>query len=122
MVHVLNNIKKEVCNAKFFGLYDSEKELRLEVDASQKGLGACLLQDKFPISFASKSLTPAERNYSNIEYKCLAVVFGLEHFRQFIFGGEVIIRNNQTNRRFLLITNYTSTSLPTEDVTQDQHF
>ena len=59
-------LKKEVCNAQTFGLYDPEKELTLEVDTSQKGLGACLLQDDIPMSFASKTQTTAKKNYSNI--------------------------------------------------------
>ena len=73
-----------MCNAETAGLYDPEKDHTLEVDA--KGMDTCLLQDDIPISFASKSLTPVEKNYSSIKCKCLAVVFGLEHFRQFVFG------------------------------------
>ena len=61
MAGVFNKIKKRVCNANSLGLYDPEKELTLEVDASQKGLDACLVQNNIPISFASKSLTPCER-------------------------------------------------------------
>ena len=84
-----NKIKTEVCNAKkTLGLYDPAKSLTLEVDASQKSLGACLLQDDIPIFFASRSLTPAEKNYSIIELECLAVVFGLEHFRHLSLEGK----------------------------------
>ena len=93
MVHVFNKTMKEVYNAKTLGLHDPEKECTLEV-TSEKGLSACLLQSSIPISFASKGLTPAERHYSNIEWECLAVVFGLEYFRQFVFGREVIIKSD----------------------------
>ena len=71
-------IKAEVC-MKF---YDDTKPLYLETDASGVGLGVTLLQlhnntacqkgmapdntNLHPIAFASKSLTGAERRYSNI--------------------------------------------------------
>ena len=77
MINTFKTIKNSVCKANTLGLYDPAKELSLEVSALQKGLGACLLQEDKPISFASKSLTKAKQNYSNIELECLAVVFGL---------------------------------------------
>ncbi|KAJ8023319.1 hypothetical protein HOLleu_35705 [Holothuria leucospilota] len=58
----------------------------LEVDASQKGMGACLLQDGKPIAFASKSLSSAQSNYSNIERETLALVFGINRFHTYLFG------------------------------------
>ena len=42
-------------------------EVVLQVDASQVGLGAVLLQDGKPVAYASKALTPAEMRYANIE-------------------------------------------------------
>ena len=40
--------------------YDRRKPVTVQVDASQRGLGACLLQDGQPIAYASKSLTDTE--------------------------------------------------------------
>ena len=39
-----------------------KKPLTLQVDASQVGLGAALLQDSEVIAYASKILTPAEKD------------------------------------------------------------
>ena len=39
----------------------------IQVNASQVGVGAALLQDNKPIAFASKALTNAEHRYANIE-------------------------------------------------------
>ena len=47
--------------------YDQTKLVTLQCDASLKGLGACIIQDGRPITFASKSLTDAETHYANIE-------------------------------------------------------
>ena len=57
--------------------FDTTKPVTLHVDASKVSLGAVLIQNDFqgrgkPVAFASKSLTPAETRYTNIEHKMLA--------------------------------------------------
>ena len=61
--------------AQPFRYYDGTKPVTVQADASQRGLGACLLQDGQPIAFASKSLTDTETRYANIERELLAIVF-----------------------------------------------
>ena len=48
----------------------------LQTDASLKGLGAALIQNKKTIAYASKSLTNAEKWYACIERELLAIVSG----------------------------------------------
>ena len=43
-----------------------------------KGLGAVLLQEGRPVIYVSRTLTPAEERYSNIERELLGLVFGME--------------------------------------------
>ena len=45
-----------------------------------------LLQNNKPIAFASKALTKTECHYANIEREMLAVIFGVERFRIYIYG------------------------------------
>ena len=47
----------------------------IKADASQHGLGACLVQRGKPVGYASCSLSPTERNYVQIEKELLAIVF-----------------------------------------------
>ena len=54
--------------------YDRTKPVVVQTDASQRGLGACLLQDGQPNAFASKSLTDTETRFTNIERELLAIV------------------------------------------------
>lgn len=68
--------------------FNPQEKTTLEVDASLKGLGAVLVQNNMPTAFASKALTTAQSNYSNIERECLAVIFGIQRFHQFLFGKE----------------------------------
>ncbi|XP_064085209.1 uncharacterized protein K02A2.6-like [Macrobrachium nipponense] len=76
----------------------------LKLDASPKGLGAVLSHitsnGERPIAYASRMLTPTERNYySQIEREGLAIIFGLRKFHQYLYG-----------RKFTLITDNKSLS------------
>ena len=64
--------------------YDINEEVTLQCDASEKGLGASLLQNRQPDAFASRKLLPTEERYAQIEMECLAIVFGFDKFSQYI--------------------------------------
>ena len=66
--------------------YDRMKLVVVQANASQRGLGACLLQEGQPIAFASKSLTDTETRYANIERKLLAIVFACQRFNIYVLG------------------------------------
>ena len=66
--------------------YDRRKPVTVQVDASQRGVGACLLQDGQPIAYASKSLTDTETRYANIERELLAIVFACQRFNTYVLG------------------------------------
>ena len=63
--------------------YDIDKQTVLAVDASPFGVSAVLGQRRYYseqcniIAYGSRSLTPAEKNYSQLEREALAIVFGI---------------------------------------------
>ena len=62
--------KKAIVSYPILHLPDLENKFYLKTDASNIGLGAALMQDfegkLFPISYISKKLSVAERNYSTL--------------------------------------------------------
>ncbi|XP_075743691.1 uncharacterized protein LOC142802112 [Rhipicephalus microplus] len=79
--------------------FDPLKELKLECDASPYGVGAALFHTSNgmpkPIGFRSRTLTAAEKNYSQLEREALALVFGVTKFRDYLLG-----------RQFTLVTDH----------------
>ena len=87
----IQKLKRSLVNKPVFAFYDVNKPVILQCDASQSGLGACILQDNKPVAFASRSLSPAEKNYAQIEKELLAVVFAAKKFHQYVYGKQSVV-------------------------------
>ncbi|UYV82346.1 K02A2.6-like, partial [Cordylochernes scorpioides] len=79
--------KELVTQAPVLKYFDPSLPVTIQSDASDKGLGAVLLQGEQPVAYASKALTNTETRYAQIEKECLSIVFACEHFYQYIAGG-----------------------------------
>ena len=58
-----NRLKMAVSNMRALPYFDVNAETTLQMDASKKGLGACLIQNGKVICYASRALTKTEQNY-----------------------------------------------------------
>ena len=85
----MKKIVNILTSAPVLGFYDAKKDIVLATDASQNGLGACIMQDGKPIAYASRSLTTTQKNYAQIEKELLSIVFGAERFYQYIYGKKI---------------------------------
>ena len=78
--------------------YDRMLPVTVQVDASLRGLGACLIQrhngENQPIAFASKRLVDLETRYTNIERELLAIVFACQHFSTYLPGRSFVAESD----------------------------
>ncbi len=77
--------------------YNHSRPLILACDASP--LGAVLshkMEDgtERPVAYASRTLTAAEKNYSQLEKEGLAVVYGVKKFHQYLWGRHFFIESD----------------------------
>ena len=84
-------IKTTLTSAEVLAYYDPSRSSILAADAFLNGIGAVLLQVQDygncrPISYASRSLSDAEKRYAVIEKKALAGVWACEKFREYVMG------------------------------------
>ena len=81
-----DNIKDLVRNCMMLSYYDRKKEVTLQCDYSEKGLGVVLVQENRPIQFASKALVDDEKDLAPIEGEMLGVVYGIQKFHHYLYG------------------------------------
>ena len=81
------NLKRALSNTPVMAYFDQKQETTVIVDASPVGVGAILTQNNKVISYASRALTPTEQRYSQTDREFLAVVYGVEHFHLYLYGG-----------------------------------
>ncbi|XP_038139940.1 uncharacterized protein K02A2.6-like [Cyprinodon tularosa] len=83
--------KQMLKSAKVLSHYSADRELVLACDASPYGVGAILshiMEDgsEKPLGFMSRTLTPAEKRYSQLDKEGLAIMFGIKRFHKYIYG------------------------------------
>ncbi|XP_060093621.1 uncharacterized protein K02A2.6-like, partial [Heteronotia binoei] len=80
--------------------FDEGLPVILACDASPYGVGAVLGHQlpngrEVPVAYYSRTLTPAERNYAQIDKEALAIVAGVHKFHEYLYG-----------RRFTIATDH----------------
>ena len=86
---------KEILSTRpILHFYDVNASVTLQRDASQSGLGACLMQEGQPVAYASRALTTAEKNFSQVEKELLSVVFACEKYHQYVVGKDIAVQND----------------------------
>ena len=97
---VFEQLKNVLSSDQVLVHFDPNKTLVLACDASSVGIGAVLVHrypdgSERPIANMSKTLTAAERIYSQIHKEALSIIFGLKKFYQYLYG-----------RPFILVTDH----------------
>lgn len=87
---------------------DFKQTFIVTTDASDYAVGAVISQGNIPhdrpIQYFSKTLGPAQSNYSVIEKELLAIVWAIENFRHYLYGREFLVITDHKPLIFLFGT------------------
>lgn len=89
-----NVLKCALTSEPLLQYFDPNKKCTISVDASKDGLGAVLLQNDYPVAYASKTLNDTQKQYAQIEKELLAILYGCERFKQYIYGKNINIESD----------------------------
>ena len=107
-------IKLYLTSEPILRLPDPAKTYFLRTDASNNGIGAVLMQRHdeklFPVCYASKKLSSAERNYSTIEKECLTIVWGIKRFHLYFYGVPFVLQTDHEPLKCMDSAKYTNFS------------
>ena len=94
-----DTVKELLSTIPALALYDPNARTIVSADASSYGFGAVLLQEQTkgdikPVAYISRSLSPVEERYAQIENKALALTWACECFSDFLIGIDFCIRTD----------------------------
>jgi hypothetical protein len=105
-----NTLRNFLVHPPVLHLPDLQKPFILQTDACKQGLGAVLLQEhdgiRYPVSFASRKLLPREQNYSTIEQECLAIVWAIQKFSNYLCSRHFLLETDHQPLQYLNRSRY----------------
>ena len=86
-----SSVKDALTESPALALFDPNLETTVSADASSYGLGAVLLQkqangERRPVAYVSRSMTPTESRYAQIEKEALALTWACERYSEYLIG------------------------------------
>lgn len=91
-------VKQILVSSEVLAHYSLELPVVLTADASSVGVGAVVSHltpdGERPVAYASRTLTSAEKGYSQIEREALGIIFGIRKFHQYLYGRKFVLRTD----------------------------
>lgn len=89
-------IKKYLCSSPILAIYDVEKPVIIETDASFTGLGATLKQPHtdgtfHPVAYFSRKLSARERHFDIIHLECQAIKDAIKYWQYYLIGRQFTV-------------------------------
>jgi hypothetical protein len=95
-----NTLKEKMSPTLVLALPNFSLPFSLEIDASQSGIGAVLMQSR-PIAYFSQALGPKVYAQSTYHKEALAILLELKRWRHYLIGGQLIIKTDQQNLKYM---------------------
>ncbi|KAK3107556.1 hypothetical protein FSP39_017290 [Pinctada imbricata] len=96
--HAFQSLKQALVKFPILKLPDIGQMFILQTDASNRGIGAVLLQhsgnEKLPVAYAGRKLKESEQNYATIEKECLAIIWAVSKFQRYLYGAEFLLETD----------------------------
>ncbi|KAD7116687.1 hypothetical protein E3N88_03955 [Mikania micrantha] len=97
-----DQVKQPLITAPVLTLPDFTQPFVIECDASDRGIGAVLMQQHKPIAFFSKGLSDRNLAKSAYDREMMALVLAVQHWRQYLLGTQFVVYIDQKSIKFLL--------------------
>ena len=94
-------IKERLCGTLLLALPDFSKSFEIECDASEIGIGAILMQEKWPIAYFSEKLNGAALNYPTYDKELCVLVRALEIWQHYLWPKEFVIHTDHESLKHL---------------------
>ena len=96
-----DNLKQALTTTPVLTLPNFQEIFEVEIDASDVGISAVLMQKGQPIAFLSKALGAAHKHMSIYEKEFLALIMAVERWRQYLQRNEFVIRTDHKSLAYL---------------------
>lgn len=109
-------LRNTLCEEPVLQYPDFNNEFNVTEDASEYAIDGALSQGPIgidlPISYCSRLLNAAEKNYSTIERELLTIVYAVHYFRPYLYGREFILVTD--HRPIVWLKSYKDPTSPSE--------
>ncbi|GJR90850.1 putative reverse transcriptase domain-containing protein [Tanacetum coccineum] len=95
-------LKTKLCSVPILALPQGADNFIVYCNASYKGLGAVLMQNKKVIAYASRQLKIHEKNYTTHDLEPGAVVFALKIWRHYLYGTKCMVFTDHKSLQHIL--------------------
>ena len=101
-----DELRKAMVTTPILASPDFSQPFILDTDASDKAIGAVLLQvidgNERVCAYASRTLSKSERKYCVTRKELLAVVQFVKHFKHYLYGRRFLVRTDHSSLRWLI--------------------